>query len=181
MTRASLEHALAEQGLSLSPGDADRLMRAYDALDVFPEVPAALGALAGAAAAAYVFSNGTDQMVGRSVAASPGLGPHRGLFGGLVTVEEGRAFKPDAAVYGDLVGRVGAAGGGGGGGGVWLVSANPFDVVGAEAAGLRAAWIDRAGTGWVDKLGDIIGGLKPTIVAAGVDEAVEEILRLGSS
>jgi len=42
-------------------------------------------------------------------------------------------------------------------GDVWLITANPFDVVGASAAGLKTAWIDRAGKGWVDRLGDVIG------------------------
>ncbi len=65
-------------------------------------------------------------------------------------------------------------------GSLWLVSANPFDVVGCRAAGLPAAWIDRASTGWIDRLGDVVGGLGPTVVASGVDQAVREILRLSS-
>ena len=28
---------------------------------------------------------------------------------------------------------------------IWLVTSNPFDVVGARAAGMKAAWVDREG------------------------------------
>lgn len=60
---------------------------------------------------------------------------------------------------------------------MWLVSANPFDVVGARAAGMSAAWVDRGGLGWVDGLGELVGA-GPTVVVAGVDEAVMEIERM---
>lgn len=59
------------------------------------------------------------------------------------------------------------------------MSGNPFDVVGARAAGLRAAWVDRAGGhhgggGWNDRLGELAEG-GPTVVVGGVDEAVRAI------
>src|SRR5215210_5769924 len=47
---------------------------------------------------------------------------------------------------------------------VRLVSSNPFDVVGAEAAGMRAAWVDRSG-GPFDTLGS-----PPEIVVATLTE-----------
>jgi len=64
---------------------------------------------------------------------------------------------------------------------IWLVSGNPFDVVGARAAGIQAAWVDRAGGhhgkgGWNDRLGELTGG-GPTIVVKSVEEAVEGIRR----
>ena len=63
-------------------------------------------------------------------------------------------------------------------GSMWLVSGNPFDVVGARAVGMQAAWVDRAGGGWSDGLGDLVGeGVRPTIVAREVGEAVEKIRR----
>ena len=63
-------------------------------------------------------------------------------------------------------------------GDVWLITANPFDVVGASAAGLKTAWIDRAGKGWVSRLGDVIGGVEPTVVTTGVDKAIEAIVKV---
>ena len=154
-------------------------MKSYDSLHVFPEVSGALKSLENNAAVdSYVFSNGTDKMVSASIETSPDLSPHRSLFKGLITVEEVGAFKPAMSVYGDLVNKVGSAGSADN---VWVVSANPFDVVGARAAGLQSAWIDRAGTGWVDRLGEVIGEIQPTIVVGGVDKAVAEILKQSSA
>ncbi len=157
-------------------------MRSYDALRAFPEVPAALdllasesggGAAAAAAADAYVFSNGTDAMVGNSVRSSPDLGPRAAAAGfrALVSVDGLRCYKPDPRAYAHLVETVGA-------GDVWLVSANPFDVAGARAAGLRAAFVDRSGRGWVDRLDE---ARAPTVVVRGLDEAVRAILGKSSS
>jgi 2-haloacid dehalogenase len=56
----------------------------------------------------------------------------------VLSVEPIATFKPDPAVYALLeklsAGRAEPA---------WLVSGNPFDVIGAKAAGLRAAWLRR--------------------------------------
>ncbi|KAK0725339.1 HAD-like domain-containing protein [Lasiosphaeris hirsuta] len=176
ITRGALKHAVAESGLTVSDEDADRLMNAYNALDVFAEVPAALKTVADNTSTieALVFSNGTDEMVSASIATSPGLSPHAGVFKGLVTVDGPKVFKPDRKTYGHLLEQVGKQSFPGH---VWLITANPFDVVGARAAGLRAAWVDRAGTGWVDHLGDVIGGITPSLVVSGVDEAVDKILQ----
>lgn len=216
VTRAALRHAVAEQqqqqgqqqgqgpgaaGDAVPDRVADELMRSYDSLAVFPDVPPALEALQRRAGGrkdggggaedveveALVFSNGTEEMLRASLDTSPDLRPFRGgpgLLRRLVTVDAARTYKPSPQSYGHLQ----AEADGRGEALVWLVSANPFDVVGARAAGLRAAWIDRAGTGWVDRLGDVIFGggddvqkrrAQPTVIAKGVDEAVEEILKLG--
>lgn len=150
-------------------------MQAYNALHVFPDVPAALDLVAKTSSVeALIFSNGTDEMVSASVATSPDLKPFTDLFKRVVTVDAVRVFKPDKRTYDHLVEEVGKQGSPGD---VWLVTANPFDVVGATAAGLQSAWIDRAGKGWVDRLGDVIGGVSPTLVVSGVDEAVSEIIK----
>ncbi|AEO59921.1 hypothetical protein MYCTH_70861, partial [Thermothelomyces thermophilus ATCC 42464] len=187
LTLASLRHAVADLDPALvsvlTPDREDRVMRAYDALRVFPEVPAAFRSIrdqaepapapATAAAAktrveAYVFSNGTADMISSSLSNAPDLAPHAGVLRGLVSVDEVRVYKPDRRAYEHLLRRVGKEGRPEE---VWLVSSNPFDVVGAVSAGLRAAWVDRAGRGWTDRL-----LFEPTIVARGVDEAVREII-----
>lgn len=45
---------------------------------------------------------------------------------------------------------------------------------------IRTAWIDRKERGWVDRLGDAIEDIRPTIVVSGVDKAVEEIIKRAS-
>jgi 2-haloacid dehalogenase len=178
ITKGALEHAVAETGLSLSADDAEKLMKAYDSLNVFPEIPKALNAVKeNPQVDTYIFSNGTQDMVGASVKSSPDLKPYADLFKGFVTVHEVQVFKPAMKVYDDLLTKTGKDGKASD---VWVVTANPFDAVGARVAGLQSAWIDRAGKGWVDRLGDVIGGIRPSVVVSGVDEAVSEIIKLAT-
>jgi len=128
----------------------------------------------------YIFTNGTPEMAVRSIATSPELSAHakaadRGLFSdpdSIVTTDPVQCYKPDPRTYKHLMDIAGVRteqerrN-------VWVVSANPFDVVGAKAAGMRAAWIDRAGKGWVDRLDEM---RVPSVTATGVDEAVKAIL-----
>ncbi|AEO68057.1 uncharacterized protein THITE_2117382 [Thermothielavioides terrestris NRRL 8126] len=175
ITRASLQHAAAELGLALPEPDIERVMKAYDSLHVFPDVPPALQQLENAPwVDAYVFSNGTPAALAASVRNSPDLGPHAHVLKGLVSVDEVEVFKPDRRTYEYLLRRVGKEDAPHG---VWLVSSNPFDALGAVAAGLRSAWVDRGGKGWIDRLGDVLGDMRPTLVVSGVDEAVREIQR----
>ncbi|KAI1742821.1 haloacid dehalogenase [Xylaria scruposa] len=172
ITRSALAHAVAEHGLTLAADDAETLMRAYDALHVFPEIPAAMQLLQenSGAVDAYVFSNGTDDMVGNSIRTSPELGPHADMFRSLVTVDSLKCFKPDPRTYVHLVEQAGKKGHTTD---VWVVSANPFDIAGAKAAGLQAAFIDRPGKGWIDRLDET---REPSLVTDGVDKAVQSIL-----
>lgn len=152
-------------------------MDAYNGLRVFPEIESAMEAVAeDASIDAYVFSNGTDDMVGASMRTSPELSRAAHVFGPgkLVTVEEARCFKPAPRAYAHFAEKVGMSGREDS---IWLISSNPFDALGSRAAGWRSAWIDRAGTGWVDALGTTIG-VEPTIVAGGVDEAIKRIREL---
>jgi 2-haloacid dehalogenase len=178
ITEGALQHAVAESGSELSADHVDKLMKAYDSLHAFPEVPRALDAVReNPDIDAYIFSNGTETMVNASIQSSPDLNPYADLFKGLVTVHELQVFKPAKRVYEDLVTKAGKDGNAGD---VWIVTANPFDAVGSTAAGLKSAWIDRAGRGWVDRLGDVIGGIRPTVIVSGVDEAVSEIIKQAS-
>jgi 2-haloacid dehalogenase len=184
ITRASLNHALAESSETLSKTDTDSLMQAYDSLGTFPDVESALTAIADDPSIdAYVFSNGTDRMVSTSVKQSPSLSPHAKIFKDLITIEEICVFKPDPRVYQHLAKKVGKTTNQEDMSSVWLVSGNPFDVVGARAAGYQAAWVDRAGHhgkgGWNDRLGELLANppLEPTVIVKGVDEAVSAIKR----
>ena len=146
-------------------------MQSYDALHTFPDVPTVLEMLGGDVAVdAYVFSNGTRAMVKNSIRSSPDLGPRAARFQEVVTVDDVRCYKPHRRVYEHLVKQTGMAGSKDS---VWVVSSNPFDVVGARAAGLNAAFVDRSGRGWTDRLDD---ARIPTIVATGLDQAVKSIL-----
>lgn len=115
-------------------------------------------------------------MVSNSVNKSPDLSSYASVFSDIVVVDEVKVFKPNPATYYHLAEKVGKGKGQGEGGmkDLWLVSGNPFDVVGARGVGMNAVWVDRAGTGWQDRLieGDIG---RPTLIVKGLHEVVEMV------
>lgn len=153
-------------------------MNAYNGLDSFPDVPPALTILqANPSLDPWIFSNGTPSMITSPLQTSKGISetasrifpPEKVVS---VDAEALRVFKPDPRTYKYMTS---AAGMQDTPEKVWLVSSNPFDALGAVAAGMRAAWVDRGGAGWIDGLGGALG-LRPTVVVSGVDEAIQAIL-----
>lgn len=166
MTRKSLRHALAEHGVSLNDEETEKLMKAYDSLSTFPDVNPALRRLEGNSnIECVVFSNGTKSMVSNSVNSSKDL--NSSVFTDLVTVDFVRAFKPAPEVYKFLAQKTNNVGQEDK---MWLVSGNPFDVVGARACGMQAAWVDRAGNGWQDHLGQ-----GPTVIVQSLEEVADAV------
>ncbi len=143
-------------------------MEAYDSLSIFPDVAPALKKFASNSnIECVVFSNGTKTMVSNSVNKSEELSPHASVFKNIVTVEFVRTFKPAPEVYKYLASVVGKTEKMDE---MWLVSGNPFDVAGARAVGMQAAWVDRAGNGWQDQLGG-----EPTVVVKSLEEVADAV------
>jgi len=173
ITRRALLHAFAEASVSLQDKDVDALMKAYDTLSTFPDVDGCLKAVSDAKnITAVVFSNGTHSMVSTSVKESPDLKPHAGVFKDIVVVEEVKKFKPHPDVYFHLARKMGKSEKDMGS--MWLISGNPFDIVGAKAVGMKACWVDRGGMGWTDKLVEGSVG-EPTVVVKSLEEVVEAV------
>ena len=135
VTSRALDFALAATGVRLPDGQVRRLVELYDHLPPFPDAVPALRALAGLGYELAVFSNGTPAMI-RNCLDNSGLG---GFFGQQISADEVRAFKPSPAVYRHAAGRLSLPAGQ-----VRLVTSNAFDSVGAGAAGMRTAWVNRS-------------------------------------
>jgi 2-haloacid dehalogenase len=118
-------------------------MAQYNDLERFADVEPGLQRLQQAGHPMIVFSNGSPAML-TAIMQAANLNPY---FSGFVSVDEVRVFKPSPQVYQLAANRLGRPIGE-----VRLISSNPFDVVGASAAGMRAAWVDRSG-GLFDTLG----------------------------
>jgi len=147
-------------------------MAAYDSLSTFPDVSPALTSIASTPGiTAVVFSNGTRSMISNSVNKSQDLSPHAKTFTQLIDVEDVKRYKPAPEVYEHLAAKVGKKDKHGE---MWLVSGNPFDVVGARCFGMQAAWVDRAGNGWVDGLIEGEKG-RPTVVVKSLEEVVDAV------
>ena len=133
-TAQALRFVCAQLGVSFSEETLKELMDQYLRLPAYPDVPAALQSLAARGFKIVACSNGTESAV-RSLLEHAGVLPR---FSGIVSVDHIRTFKPDPAVYEYLAAETRAAKEN-----VWLISSNPFDVIGAKAYGLRAAWVRR--------------------------------------
>ena len=133
VTEDALRWALARLAIAADDHAVRRLMDAYLTLACFPEVPAALAALAGRPRA--ILSNGSPKMLAAAVASS-GLAPQ---LDHVLSVDAVRIFKPAPAVYAlapDAM-VVPAAD-------LLFVSSNAWDVAGAKAFGYQVAWCNRA-------------------------------------
>jgi len=154
VTARALDFTLASLGVSLPAGQAEWLAGLYDHLRPFPDAIPALQELAGLGHELAVFSNGTPAMIGSCLDHS-GLGQ---FFGQRISVDEVRALKPSPVAYRHAAERLSRPAGQ-----IRLVTCNPFDSVGASAAGLRTAWVNRAGAPF-----DTIGA-PPDITVAALD------------
>jgi 2-haloacid dehalogenase len=135
VTARALDFALASVGACVPGGEAERLVELYDHLQPFPDAVPALRALAGLGYEFAVLSNGTPAMIANCLSNS-GLG---GFFGQRISVDEVRVFKPSPVVYRHAAGRLSVPAGR-----IRLVTSNAFDSVGASAAGMRTAWVNRS-------------------------------------
>jgi 2-haloacid dehalogenase len=133
-TRQALRYTQQVLRCELPESDQDRLLEAYLYLPLFPEVATSLDALKTQGHRLVAFSNGVEASI-RALLANAGVLPR---LEDVVSVDDLRTFKPDPEVYAYLARRTGRALGE-----TWLISSNAWDVIGAKAAGLRAAWVKR--------------------------------------
>lgn len=143
-TEQALRYCCAALGVTLSAEQEAELLERYRHLPAFADAGPALDELRATGHRLFAFSNGTADTVS-------GLLRHAGLedrFEGLVSVDEIGCFKPDPRVYRHFLQRANALPTD-----AWLISGNPFDVIGAQAVGMRTVWLDRTGQGLFDPWG----------------------------
>ncbi len=133
-TEHALLHAAQRFGLKLTDVDRERLLEAYRSLPAYDDAITGVRALTGKGHRLVAFSNGVEATVRRLLEKARILP----LLEGVVSVDDLRTFKPDPRVYRYLAERTKTALSD-----TWLVSSNPFDVLGAKSSGLRAAWVKR--------------------------------------
>jgi len=134
-TRQALEYTIRKLDLTVSDEDRTKLLDAYTSLPAFEEVPDSLKEARKHGFQIYAFSNGSREAVKQ-------LLDHNNitsLFDGIVSASAISSFKPNPGVYAHFIRASGATGDE-----CWMISGNPFDVLGAKSAGMRAAWIQRS-------------------------------------
>ena len=136
VTRKALDYALAATGHSLEAQQKNSLMAQYNDLERFDDVEPGLQRLKDAGYTMVVFSNGSPAML-TAIMDAANLGRY---CTGFVSVDEVKVYKPSPVVYRHVANRLTRPANQ-----VRLVSSNPFDVIGAESAGMQAAWVNRYG------------------------------------
>lgn len=126
-------------GHSLNRGTEDAVQHVMDGfaeLAVHSDVPAGMRALSGLGIRLATLSNGSAS-VAEALLDRAGL---RGLFEGLLSVEDAGAWKPSVGAYAHALDRCDVDPMD-----AMLVAVHPWDIDGAARAGLSTAWINRSG------------------------------------
>ena len=154
-TRQALDYCCAEYDVSLSAEQKDALLQSYRVLPAFSDADESLVALQAEGHRLFAFSNGTTEAVEEVLRASGLLK----RFEGVVSCDALATFKPNPDVYRYFMKEAGDSND------AWLVSGNPFDVIGAVSAGMKSAWVKRSDRAVFDPW-----GVEPTVTVATLSE-----------
>lgn len=160
-TSQALDYTCAFYGTPLSAAQKNGLMSLYRILPAFDDVKAGLSQLKAAGFRLYAFSNGAADAL-EMLLGNAGI---RDLFLGVVSVDDIKSFKPNPAVYSHFLRQAEVSGGS-----AWLISSNPFDVIGSISAGMKSAWIQRSPEAIFDPW-----GIEPTLRVSSLSELKEAI------
>src|SRR4051794_41022194 len=160
-TRQSLVFAAHALGVELSEENREELVEEYQNLRPFPDVVPGIASLGREGRVLVAFSNGVEATT-RTLLDRAGV---LSYLQGVVSVDDLKTFKPDPEVYHYLARRVERTPYE-----TWLVSSNPFDVIGAKSAGLKAAWIQRKPDIQFDPW-----GIEPDLVAPDLETLAEKL------
>jgi len=136
-------------------------MASYRVPPAYSDVREALAKLKAQNHGIYAFSNGQPDDLKYLMA-------HAGIdafLDSIVSVHDVESFKPDPSVYKHFLHSAESEARD-----TWLGSGNPFDIIGADAAGWNTAWVKRDPTAVFDPW-----GIEPTATVADLSELVDVV------
>lgn len=160
-TRNALDYTCDFCKVSFTVEQKEELLESYRTLPAFSDVEKSLEGLKASGFRIYAFSNGSSEAV-EALLSAAGIRKH---LLDVVSVDDLKSFKPNPAVYSHFLNKSGASGSS-----AWLISGNPFDVIGAVSAGMRAVWVKRSPDAIFDPW-----GIEPTLVVSSLAELDESI------
>ncbi|WP_117884537.1 haloacid dehalogenase type II [Aureibaculum luteum] len=149
-TNDSLEFCCQLYKTDLSKKQKSILMNEYSVLPTFPDVAKGLKDLKQAGHKLFAFSNGSEKSIIKLLTNAKIID----LFDGIVSVEKIETFKPNPLVYSHFNTETNSSKSDS-----WLISSNPFDVIGALSYGMRSAWVQRSPDAVFDPW-----GIEPTTI-----------------
>lgn len=162
-TSQALDYTCTFYGIELGNEQKKELMRIYRDLPPFADVHAGLTKLQASNFRLFAFSNGAAEDL-EELLSNAGI---RDMFIGVVSVDDIKSFKPNPGVYSHFLRQSQATGGE-----AWLVSSNPFDVIGSISAGMKSAWVQRSPEAIFDPW-----GIEPTITVSNLIELDKKIVQ----
>ncbi|MCI5084145.1 MAG: haloacid dehalogenase type II [Saprospiraceae bacterium] len=143
LTQDALLYACEANGVNAQPEEVNQLMEAYNQLDVFTEVHAALQQLSQQVPLA-ILSNANQELLDRATTYNQ-IKPY---FKDIISVDAVEQFKTVPTVYQLAVDRLKVSAER-----VVFVSSNTWDVAGAKSFGLQVVWVKRKQDAIVEQLG----------------------------
>ncbi|MGB3209504.1 MAG: haloacid dehalogenase type II [Desulforhopalus sp.] len=160
-TSQALDYTCAFYKVSCTDAQKAELLGIYRVLPAFSDVKEGLTQLKAAGFRLYAFSNGKADAL-EMLLDNAAI---RDLFLGVVSVDDIKTFKPSPGTYCHFLRQAEATGSS-----AWLISSNPFDVIGAISAGMKSVWLCRSPGAVFDPW-----GTDPTITVKNLLELDEKI------
>lgn len=135
VTQEALDYCISLFNKNMATAEIQRLMDAYKVLPAFADVATALTDLSETGYRKYAFSNGSAKAVTTLL---QNADIHT-MFDGIVSVERTKMFKPSPVVYRHFIESTQAKTAD-----TFLISGNPFDVIGALNYGMKGIWVKRS-------------------------------------
>jgi len=159
-TKEALDYTCEMLKIALTSEQKKQLLESYKTLPVFDDVEKGLSQLQHNYQL-VAFSNGEKESVEKLL----NNANIRSYFNDIVTADEIQTFKPDPDIYQHLLNRAHSKANQ-----TWLISSNPFDVIGAKSFGMNAAWVKRSSSAVYDPW-----GIEPNIVIKRLDNLTEQL------
>ena len=160
----ALDYTSSYFKVALNQKAKDELINAYNNLPTFHDVESSLAILNSTGFRIFALSNGSANTV-ELLLNNANI---RSYFLDIVSVDEIKSYKPNPDVYSHFLTRAEALREN-----AWLISSNPFDVIGAVSYGMRAAWIKRSAEALFDPW-----EIEPTLTLNGLSNLAEQINQL---
>ena len=162
-TSNALDFTSTLLNIPLGQSDIDTLMGQYKLLPAFADAKTGLAKVKESGFRLFAFSNGRAE----AVEALLNHAGKRDYFIDVVSVDEMKSYKPNPGVYSHFLRRSDATCSN-----AWLVSGNPFDVIGAISSGMSAAWVKRSPDAIFDPW-----GIEPTLTVNNLASLAGQITR----
>jgi len=160
-TGQALDYTCAYYQDDFSEKQRASLLGIYKVLPAFEDVKETLLQLKATDFRLFAFSNGSSDALEELLTAA-GI---RDCFLGVISVDDLKSFKPNPGVYSHFLRKSETTGSS-----AWLISSNPFDVIGAISAGMKSAWVQRSPAAIFDPW-----EIKPTLIVKSLTKLSEKI------